>query len=83
MEIKSLNERYEIPYLSEWEHKDGGIYTALKVEHSFINNKNTAIVFYIKRLNPTESKQWADEGITNCFVRTVEHFKRSFKKVKE
>jgi len=27
MANKSLNDRYDIPFGSEWEHKDGGLYS--------------------------------------------------------
>lgn len=83
MANKSLNDKYEIPFLSEWKHKDGGIYTALKIEHSFGKSCKIPIVFYVKQLSLIERKEWAEKGISNGFVRTVEHFKRSFKKIED
>jgi hypothetical protein len=78
MANKSLNDKYGIPFLSEWEHKDGGIYTALVVEHSFRNSR-IPIVCYLKQLTDEERQEWHKKGIMNQFVRTVAHFKSSFK----
>ena len=83
MANKSLNDKYGIPFLSEWEHKDGGTYMALKIEHSFKSTVNLPVVFYMKILNEAEKEKWHKEKIVNGFVRTVEHFKRSFKEVKK
>ena len=77
MSNKSLNTKYGIPFLSEWEHKDGGRYIALLVEHSFKNSK-IPIVCYKKILTEKEQKEWIENKIKNQFVRTVEHFKNSF-----
>lgn len=83
MANKSLNEKYDIPFLSEWKHKDGGIYTALKVEHSFKGICGVPIVAYMKRLTKEEAIEWQEKGILNFFIRTVFHFKDSFIKVDE
>jgi len=75
---KNLNDKYGIPFLSKWKHKDGGIYTAFKVEYSFKNTVNIPIVFYMKQLSKEEELKWKQNGIINGFVRTVAHFKSSF-----
>jgi len=77
MANKSLNDKYSIPFGSEWEHKDGGLYIVLLIEHSFKTNK-IPIVSYMKILSDEDRKYFIDNKIKNQFVRTVEHFKNSF-----
>ena len=77
MANKSLNDKYEIPFGSEWKHKDGGIYIALLIEHAFKSNK-IPVVSYVKVLSSDDRKHFIDNKIKNQFVRTVEHFKSSF-----
>jgi len=78
MANNSLNDKYGIPFFSEWEHKDGGVYTVLTVEHSFGKSK-IPIICYLKQLTDDEREEWRQKGIMNQFVRTVAHFKSSFK----
>jgi hypothetical protein len=80
---KSLNEKYEIPFLSEWEHKDGGVYIAFKIEHSFKHICNIPVVAYKKLLTKAEEKEWSKIGRLNFFVRTVPHFLESFTIIQE
>jgi len=80
MANKSLNERYNIPFGSEWKHKDGGTYIALLIEHSFKSLK-LPIVSYVKILSDEERRYFIDNKIKNQFVRTVDHFKNSFTQI--
>jgi len=77
MANKSLNDKYDIPFGSEWIHKDGGTYMALLIEHAFKSNK-IPIISYIKVLSDNDKKYFIDNKIKNQFVSTVEHFKNSF-----
>ena len=80
MANKSLNEKYEIPFGSEWKYKDGGTYIALLVEHAFKGNK-IPIVSYVKILSVEDRKRFIANNTKNQFVRTVEHFKHRFKQI--
>ncbi|MCX6076049.1 MAG: hypothetical protein NTW78_04090 [Campylobacterales bacterium] len=80
MSKQTLCDKYEIPLYSEWKHKDGGIYHVILVLH--ITTSKIPTVVYIKELDEVERKYFADNGIINHFVRTVNHFKRSFTQVK-
>ena len=83
MANKSLNDKYGIPFLSEWKYKDGGIYTVFKIEYAFKKICNIPVVFYMKQLSEDERKDWIEKDIVNGFVRTVDHFKRSFTQIEE
>ena len=80
MANKSLNDKYDIPFGSEWKHKDGGIYMVLLIEHAFKKSK-IPIVSYLKILSDEEREYYINNNIKNQFVRTVEHFKNSFTKI--
>ena len=80
MANKSLNDKYGIPFTSEWKDKDGGIYMVLLVEHAFKKSK-IPIVSYLKILSDEEREYYINNNIKNQFVRTVEHFKNSFTKI--
>ena len=79
-----LNKKHNIPFLSVWKHKDGGLYKALKVIQASPSgsNKNISnkvdLVWYLKIRDFDEILDWEDKGIENIFIRTVEHFKSSF-----
>ena len=81
MSKKTLAELYEISLYSEWEPKDGGIYTVLLVKHLNISGYKIPIVIYMKNLTEQDKKEWFEKGVKNQFVRTVEHFKNSFKEI--
>lgn len=83
MANKNLNDRYKIPFGSDWEHKDGGIYMALLVKHMKVGDNQIAIVLYSKILSAKDKKYFIDNKIKNQFVRTVEHFKNSFTQIKK
>ena len=79
MANKSLNDKYEIPFLSEWKHKDGGIYTVLVLKHLTLDRTyKIPVVLYSKNLTDEEKIHFRENRIMNQFVRTVEHFKSSF-----
>lgn len=70
MANKSLNDIHEIPFLSEWKHKDGGVYIAMGVKNfEPAKGFKIAVVTY-KQLGGAEP-----------YVRTVKHFKESFTQV--
>jgi hypothetical protein len=74
-----LNKKHNIPFLSVWKHKDGGLYKALKVIQASPNGSNKiGLVWYLKIRDFDEIIDWEDKGIENIFIRTVEHFKSSF-----
>ena len=79
-----LNKKHNIPFLSVWKHKDGGLYKALKVIQASPSgsNKNISnkidLVWYLKIRDFDEILDWENKGIENIFIRTVEHFKSSF-----
>jgi len=84
MANKTLNEKYGIPFGSEWKHKDGGAYMVIDLKHLISGGHKIPVVVYLKILTDTERKDWIKSKIKNQFVRTVEHFKSSFtmKKIK-
>ena len=44
-----LNKKHNIPFLSVWKHKDGGLYKALKVIQASPNGSNKIdLVWYLK-----------------------------------
>ena len=74
-----LNKKHNIPYLSIWKHKDGGLYKAFKVIQASPNGSDKiALVWYLKIMDFDEILNWEEKGIENIFVRTVDHFKSSF-----
>uniref|UniRef100_UPI00404872BB hypothetical protein n=1 Tax=Aliarcobacter sp. TaxID=2321116 RepID=UPI00404872BB len=76
-----LNEKYEIPFLSEWEDKNENKVTAMLVAHSFRNMK-IPVVGYVKTLNDEQKQYFVDNQIANIFVLTVAEFKRLYQEVK-
>ena len=82
MANKSLNEKYDIPFLSEWKHKDGGVYTALVLKHITLDKTyKIPVVLYSKNLTDEEKIYFYENKIVNQFVMTVEQFKNSFAKI--
>jgi len=82
MANKALNDLYGIEFLSDWEHKDGSIYTAGLVKHLKIKDIKIPVVLYHKILTIEEREEFENKQLTNNFVRTVEHFKNSFNLLK-
>lgn len=66
---KTKYEKHNIPFLSEWKHKDGGIYTVVGIKQIKYAGIVLDIVLYS---GVVENKKVV-------FARTVEHFKSSFK----
>ena len=64
----------EIEYGSAWEHKDGGLYQAFDTQPLLTLDGTVNVIVY---------KKIYGSGATNgeTFVRTVKHFKSSFKEV--
>ena len=84
MANKSLNDKYEIPFLSEWKHKDGGIYTAFVLKHLTLDKTyKIPVVLYSKNLTDEEKIHFRENRVMNQFVRTVEHFKSSFTQIQK
>ncbi len=82
MANKSLNDKYNIPFGSEWEHKDGGKYMALLIKHLIVDtNIKVPIVLYVKLLTDEDTEYFKLNNIKNQFARTVEHFKNSFNQI--
>jgi len=73
MANKSLNDIHEIPFLSEWKHKDGEVYMAMGVKNfEPAKGYKIPLVTY---------KQIGGNVVADPYVRTVKHFKESFTKV--
>lgn len=81
MSKKDLTKLYGIELYKEWKHKDGGVYTVLLVKNLNISGYKIPIVVYMKNLTEQDKKEWFEKGVMNQFVKTVEHFKNSFKKL--
>lgn len=79
---QSLNEKYEIPFLSEWKDENGNRVTAMLVSHSFRYIK-IPVVAYVKILNYEEKQYFIDNQIANMFVLTVAEFKRIYQKIEK
>ena len=77
---QSLNEKYEIPFLSEWKDKSKNKVTAMLVAHSFRDIK-IPVVAFVKTLNNEEKQYFIDNQIANIFVLTVAEFKRIYQEV--
>jgi hypothetical protein len=73
----SLNEKYNIPFLSSWVGSNGDEYLALKIEHAFKKDK-VPIIAYAKVLNDENREYFIKNNIKNFFVCTVEHFRINF-----
>lgn len=78
MANKSLNEKYNIPFLSEWKDNQGNRYTALKIEYSFRNICNIPIVAYTQILTEEQRLEMLKKERINMFIKTVIDFKDSF-----
>ena len=83
MANKSLNEKYNIPFLSEWKDKDGNIFTAMKIEYAFRNICSIPIVAYMQRLTEEEALELAKKQRVNMFIKTVIDFKDCFEMIDE
>ena len=82
MANKSLNEKYNIPFLSEWEDGQGNRYTALKIEYSFRHICNIPIVAYTQILTEKQAIELLRKERANIFVKTVIDFTDNFKLIK-
>jgi hypothetical protein len=80
MANKNLNEKYDIPFLSDWEDKDGNTYTALKIEHSFRRICDIPIIAYTQQVTEEQRLEMIKNQRINMFVKTVIDFKDSFNK---
>jgi hypothetical protein len=79
MANKLLNDKYNMPFGREWVHKDGGNYMVLIIKHLVLDtNMKIPVVTYMKLLEEDDN-YFLENNIKNQFVRTVEHFKNSFK----
>lgn len=81
MANKSLNDKYGIPFLSEWNDKDGNTYTAFKIEYSFRRICNIPIVAYVQNLSDKQRVEMIKNQRMNMFIKTVIDFKDSFQQI--
>jgi hypothetical protein len=81
MANKSLNEKYNIPFLSEWKDKDGNTYTAFKIEYSFKKICSIPIVAYTQTLTDEQKIEMIKNQRINMFIKTVVDFKDCFKQI--
>ena len=81
MANKSLNEKYNIPFLSNWKDNDGKSVTVLLINHCF-GRSRVPVVAYIKNLDENEKKYFIENKIANQFVMTVAEFKRTYSEEK-
>lgn len=80
MANKSLNDKYEIPFLSEWKNENNERVTALLITHCFKDIK-LPVIAYTKLLDEDTRMEYRDKQIVNFYALTVYEFKRIFKKV--
>lgn len=78
MANKSLNEKFEIPFLSEWVDKEGREVTAMKIEYAFKRICDIPIVAYVKILNDDEKLELIKNQRVNLFIKTVIDFKDTY-----
>lgn len=77
----SLNQKYDIPFLSEWKDKEGNIYTAFKIEYAFRNICNIPIVAYTQQLSDKQKIEMIKNQRINMFIKTVVDFKDTFEQI--
>lgn len=77
----SLNQKYDIPFLSERKDKEGNIYTAFKIEYAFRKICNIPIVAYTQRLSDKQKIEMIKNQRINMFIKTVVDFKDTFEQI--
>ena len=81
MKNESLHEIYNIPFTSEWKHRNGENYMVFDLQHITSGGLEIPIVVYSKILTTEESILFIENEINNQSVATVEHFKSNFEQV--
>lgn len=75
-----LEKKDDIPLFTRWIHKDGGEYIVAKVLITEPwRGLKIPIVVYKMVLNEEEIQYFKENNISNIFIRTIEHFKSSFR----
>ena len=82
MANKSLNDKFKIPFLSEWVDKKGVKVTVFKIEYAFKRIVDIPIVSYSINLTKEQKEEMKKNKRANMFIKTVIDFKDTFEEIR-